>query len=381
MTRSWSVHLKVCALMGCLLTQPLTTLAQDGVGAQAAPEGAISSGGSRPDGYQVQNGDTLWSISGQFWGDSFFWPTLWSYNPYIGNAHLIYPGNTLRFSPGSYVRIPGMELEGNGPGRSASGEELVEVAGNTSSSGNGSDGICRPVVPFLERTGKFSIRSTGFLREQGFAPLGSVMKAPVAKELLAEGDLVYLQFNRMADVSCGDVYTIYEPVRNSVPHPIFRGRVLGTIYRTLGEVEVVDVNDFAATARIRRSYAEIRRGNLVTAREPVDFTVTIQRSSKELKGYIVESLNQETSTLGINDIIYIDRGEQDNVSPGEVFYVVRQGDGVEGLWRVGTKDVTLPYQVVGRVVVVEPGEFVSKAVITEASGVIEIGDYITTQLD
>lgn len=64
MTRSWSVHLKVCALMGCLLTQPLTTLAQDGVGAQAAPEGAISSGGSRPDGYQVQNGDTLWSIPG-----------------------------------------------------------------------------------------------------------------------------------------------------------------------------------------------------------------------------------------------------------------------------------------------------------------------------
>lgn len=380
MTRSWSVHWKIWALLGCLLMQPLTASAQDALTVPAGSEGGMSTGGSRPDAYQVQNGDTLWSISGQFWGDSFFWPTLWSYNPYIGNAHLIYPGNTLRFSPGSYVRLPGMELASNGSG-GAGGEELVEVAGGAAGGANASDGVCRPVIPFLEQTGTFSIRSTGFLREQGFAPLGTVVKAPIAKELLAEGDLVYLQFNRMSEVSCGDVFTIYEPVRKGVPHPIFRGRYLGTIYRILGEVEVVDVNDFAATARIRRSFAEISRGNLITARESVDFSVTIQRSSKELKGYIVESLNQETSTLGINDIIYIDRGEQDSVSPGEVFYVVRQGDGVEGLWRVGTKDVTLPYQVVGRVVVIEPGEFVSKAVITEASGVIEIGDYITTQLD
>ena len=56
----------------------------------------------RPDRYTIQRGDTLWEISQRFWGDAFFWPRLWSYNPYIGNAHLIYPGNVLRFDPGSY---------------------------------------------------------------------------------------------------------------------------------------------------------------------------------------------------------------------------------------------------------------------------------------
>lgn len=337
-----------------------------------------STPGNRPDAYTIQNGDTLWSISGQFWGDSFFWPSLWSYNPYIGNAHLIYPGNTLRFTPGSYVRPPGMDFGQEG---AAEPGEVVETTGTEMVVANVTDTSCGPEIPFLERVGSFNVRSIGFLREQGFGPLGKIVKAPESKELLTERDLVYVQFNRMSDVKCGDVYTIYEASRKRVPHPVFKGRVVGSLYRILGELEITDVNDFAATARIRGAYSEIERGALVTTLVPVDHRVSIQKSSKELDGYIVETLNQEASTLGINDVIYIDRGEQDSVASGDAFYVVRQGNGVDGQWRRGAKDVTMPYHVVGRVVVVEPGEYVSQAVITEASGVIEIGDHITTQVD
>lgn len=334
--------------------------------------------GDRPDVYQIQNGDTLWMLSGQFWGDPWFWPTLWSYNPYIGNAHLIYPGNNLRFTPGSYVRPPGMALD---DGRPQSNGEVVVTSTGSASMASATDGVCRPEVPFLEQVGKLSVHTNGFLREQGFAPLGKIVKAPESKSLLTERDLVYVQFNRMSDVQCGDVYTIYRPLLKNVAHPIFRGRNVGSLYRTLGEIEIVDVNDFAATARIRRAFEEIERGALVTEKIENEKTVTIHSVGKELDGYIVESMNYEQTTLGINDVIYIDRGEQDNVAAGDTFYIIRQGDGIEGSWRSGAKDITMPYQIVGRVVVLEPGEYVSQAVITEASGVIEVGDHITTHVD
>lgn len=335
--------------------------------------------GNRPDVYQIQNGDTLWMLSGQFWGDPYFWPTLWSYNPYISNAHLIYPGNNLRFTPGSYVRPPGMAID-DGRANPGSGE-TIETAGGGTSVANASDGICRPSVPFVEQVGSLTVHPSGFLREQGFAPLGKIVKAPDSKSLLTERDLVYVQFNRMSDVQCGDIYTIYHPLLKKVAHPIFKGRNVGSLYRTLGELEIVDVNDFAATARVRKALEEIGRGDLVTEKLQIEKTVTIRRSAKEVDGYIVESMNYEQSVLGINDVIYIDRGEQDNVAAGDTFYIVRQGDGIEGAWRNGAKDITMPYQIVGRIVVLEPGEYVSQAVITEASGVIEVGDHITTQVD
>lgn len=342
---------------------------------------------SRPDRYEVQQGDTLWSISSRFWGDPYFWPKLWSYNPYIGNAHLIYPGNSLHFNPGNYVRPPSMAVEGNEPavsvssgkdvGAPSSGEEIVQPETVAASSSK----PCQTGVPFLERKGTVEVRTSGFLREQGFGPLGRITKAPENKLLLSTQDTVYIKFNQLSDVHCGDIYTIYEPVRNKVAHPIFHRRVVGSLYRTLGEVQIVDVNDFVATGRITLAYAEINRGALITQRVPLNKSVEIRPNSKEMEGYIVEALNKENTTLSTDSVIYIDRGQEDGVSVGDSFYVVRQGDATAGLVGHGEKDPSLPYQVIGKVVVVTPGSLVSEAVVTESIEDLEIGDRITSQVN
>ena len=58
--------------------------------AQAEPE---------PTTYVVQKGDTLWDITERFFKDPFFWPNLWSKNPFVGNPHFIYPGQKLHIYP------------------------------------------------------------------------------------------------------------------------------------------------------------------------------------------------------------------------------------------------------------------------------------------
>ena len=54
-----------------------------------------------PDSYIILKGDTLWDLSGRFLNNPWYWPKVWSYNPEITNPHWIYPGNAVRFFPGT----------------------------------------------------------------------------------------------------------------------------------------------------------------------------------------------------------------------------------------------------------------------------------------
>jgi hypothetical protein len=52
-----------------------------------------------PERYVVRSGDTLWDVTGRFYGNPWEWPRVWSYNPEITNPHWIYPLDQLRLRP------------------------------------------------------------------------------------------------------------------------------------------------------------------------------------------------------------------------------------------------------------------------------------------
>lgn len=64
------------------------------------------SAGRSSESYNIQSGDTLWSISKTFFGDGNYWPKIWSLNSRITNPHLIQPGNMIRFLLGNESQPP-----------------------------------------------------------------------------------------------------------------------------------------------------------------------------------------------------------------------------------------------------------------------------------
>lgn len=77
--------------------------------------------------YQLQNGETLKSLSEMLYGDSQYWPRVWAHNKEISNPHLVRPGHQLQFLMGDEDETPAFRF-------SESGEEagLELVAGNGS---------------------------------------------------------------------------------------------------------------------------------------------------------------------------------------------------------------------------------------------------------
>ncbi|MDA9793017.1 LysM peptidoglycan-binding domain-containing protein [Bacteriovoracaceae bacterium] len=60
--------------------------------------------------YTVVTGDWLWKIAGKLFGSGFYYPKIWSLNPYITNPHKIEAGMVLLFDTGDAESLPQIRL-------------------------------------------------------------------------------------------------------------------------------------------------------------------------------------------------------------------------------------------------------------------------------
>ncbi len=337
---------------------------------------AINDGGSAEenDVYEVVDGDTLWDLCQQFFNDPQYWPTLWSINnDEVTNPHYIYPGQRLRFQPGTDLRPPSIVVD------SDVGDELAfDEAFRPMVHFIATDRDCELYVPFTSEGKEVTLRSPGIMTRQEIEPLGVVDQAPSAKTNLGQGDLVYMRFRNTGDVNCGDVYTVYRHQKEA-RHPEVRSARLGHIYRIAGEVMASDVGDKWVTGIMVASHSEVSRGDLITDRLPVTGRIRTSQLASLVDGFIIDKVHDENLMLQSNQVVFIDRGKSDGVQSGSTFYVVRRGDGLAR--RPRDFDNSLPDQVVGRLVVFSADENVAMAVMTDQATEVQIGDRITSRID
>jgi LysM repeat protein len=215
--------------------------------------------------YTIKQGDTLWDISSKFLKDPFLWPKLWQRNPYITNPHWIYPGQPVRIVPAEELLKEGSKETGKEPGikkgEPAPGEEkppAAEAKPGAEPSGvkpelKAEEGKPSEEKPLEEKPGVFpEVREAGFVGDLNLRGIGVIVENRDGKNLLSEGDIVYMAFRTADTVMVGNKYTVFRAGR--IVRDPTTGRKIGRKYLTAGVVQVIDQQGNFYTGKIIESF-------------------------------------------------------------------------------------------------------------------------------
>jgi LysM repeat protein len=343
-----------------------------------------------PEGAQVhviQAGDTLWNLAAKLYQDPYLWPQLWENNRYILDAHWIYPGDPLVLGPtvAAPEQLAG-EAEGDlGPAEEGPAEAPIEgvqtsaeAAGAPVPLGYESDVYCSGYIDDADK--QFSVRIIGsefetlgpnLDQKQADVPItGSYGRVNTARYNLTVGDVIYLNQGRQNGLSAGQVFTVISP-RQKVVHPKTR-EVFGRYYHYTGRVRILSVQEDTAIAEILQACDPVIVGEYLqpfepepvplgrpTAMRPINYPTAVENLQQ---APIILFSQDELVSLFEDHLVFIDRGAEDDVTPGDIYTVYRMN-------RPG-----LPPMPIGEVAVLSVHKKSSAAKIIESKTAIFVGD-------
>jgi len=313
--------------------------------------------------YVVQRGDTLWDVTGRFFGDPFLWPRIWSFNPDITNPHWIYPEGQLRLIPEVGTPQAAAAVAAIAP-RGLRGAPRMRVG--------------RP------SSGGVLLREEGFLDRDALRESGEIVGSPADHMLLTSFDEVYLQFDpeQQTPVAPGQEWTIFtEATPDEAPESS-----AGTLIRIYGAVRIdtYDRERRNARATIVEALEPIERGHRVAAVPRRFDEVPPRRNERDLRAQIIASMRPRT-LLGEQQVIFLNVGDEQGVATGNRLFVVRQGDD----WRAqnafigfepgSTAEVRrtaaeFPEEIVAEVRIVHVRPRTCTAIVTASTRELAVGD-------
>jgi hypothetical protein len=166
------------------------------------------------------------------------------------------------------------------------------------------------------------------------------------------------------------MYTIVRPVRKVI-HPRTQ-EDMGWLIRVLGWAEVNCAGDGSSRAMLRHTVDSVEIGDLALpfdAEDVLEENIIGPRQTtfcleKAEEGFIVATREPKDSQ-GEGDIVYIDRGANEGVEPGDMFVAYR--DVIAG-----------NIDVIGQLQVIRVGTHTSAALVTHSVKEIEVHDFVQT---
>jgi hypothetical protein len=338
---------------------PKTTAATVRGGANS--QGVLDSGALRiPGAHVVRRGDTLWDITGYYYRNPWMWPKVWSYNAQIQNPHWIYPGDQVR------LRNDGGDDRGS----------------QTLNGGMNRRASVAPETVFL--------RDEGYLDDERRDVWGQISGSPEDRMLLTEGVVIYLDIKDDHEPKPNQELTIFRTVRSVTRGAVVQ--ILGTV-----KVEKYDQDRKIARGRIIESLDVIERGANVGPIGRHFDVIPPARNRVDLSAHVLVSVYPRV-LHGQNQVIFIDKGSDDGLVPGNRLFVLRRGDpwraslsgsgdlsdkrirdtaelAVETETARGTeRDAQYPDEIVGELRVLRSREKTSACLLTSSRSEIVAGD-------
>jgi hypothetical protein len=336
----------------CALILSASATAQVRVSAPRAEEA--------PDVYVVKEGDTLWDISSQFFGNPYEWPKIWSFNPAITNPHWIYPGDRLRL-------------------RTDGGEETpASPAGPSTAIGSG---IRLRIAESSFQPGSVRLKQLAYLDDDALDESAKIAGSPDEWMMLGPFASVYLKFGTDARPKVGSMLSVF--------HEINRDQRVagesGVLVRVLGTVryEGDDPDTGLGRGTIVDAFEPIERGYRVALGISDFEVVSPQPSALDLEATVVSSLMGRV-VIGAQQIVFIDKGADDGVKKGHQFSIVYSGDryreqiGVRRDLGDAVQDQPVPSEYprenVAKALVVDVRKTTSTLAIMESTYNVRVGD-------
>lgn len=261
--------------------------------------------------YTVKKGDTLWDLSERFSDSPWQWPDLWHYNVEVTDPHVIFPGQLLRV------------FRKKASGRVEMGTPPEKTDTDTDTDTDMDEEWADETIP-MEGDFHFnypSIDGVGFVRKERLKPNGAIFRAEDDKELISQGDVVYVRPERRHQFSVGEKYTVCRTLRP--PEEKSRWWSLGTQYLLTGVVEIAQVESRFVKGRITKSFRDIAIHDMVIPYRRRPKMVPIVDSVAGVEGRLAFS-EEHADLIGKGFVAFIDKGEEDGFKPGQLYSVYKQ---------------------------------------------------------
>jgi hypothetical protein len=301
--------------------------------------------------YIVRPGDNLWSLSGHFLKNPFFWPKIWERNRFVVNPNRIYPGDPLLIpgyvpppptvaalpAPGAIAPAPappaGVPPEPSAAEPPAAGEPATgaePAAAQPPTPGAQPALLPEPapsalapppaVVPIVNRGQYICL---GFIHEGGSLGIGTIVRPLRDSLTIGPQDTVFLSLRSGASVQVGEVLQVVKR-GTGVSHPR-GGWGLGNLVRGRGLLQVTEVQNRSVRATVIYGCEDMAVGDFVQRYQEAAIPElgTAVPTTLTADGMIVHA-DLGRISVGESHIVYIDLGSKAGIVPGDIFSVHRE---------------------------------------------------------
>lgn len=235
---------------------------------------------------------------------------------------------------------------------------------NAIAAGGGADDVAQGPIG-IDVSELTDVEALGYLSPEEVSPWGRLFADETERLLLAEGDTVYVAFDKGHNVKPGDLFTVYKSSRE-LDHPL-TGRDLGYVVSFLGRIVLKrEVKPDLYKATIVESYSPMRVGDTLfpfTWISPcVQLSAPEWKKLKESNGFklpVVASKDLK-EIMGQFSVVYMNHGLKHGIRRGNFFEIITKAETDR------PKEPALPDQALGYLLVLEARPNTSTGIVITA---------------
>ena len=322
--------------------------------------------------YVVKKGDTLWGISRDLLDDPLLWPRLWEQNKFISNPNRIYPGDRLGL-PGKEIApapAPVAEAPQPEPAKPEPAKEPEKVEAPAPPAPVEAKPAPQPPVPPASEYARVCSPALVGEMEAMKVGIGELVRSIDNRIMLSMEDHVVVGLDANGPLNKGDRLAALRVGRRIIDPKT--GASAGRVLYVLGLLEVTDVKDRVARARISYSCGPITVGDRVAPFAPTAFPEdkTPQPARRSVNAAVLDSLRGE-ALMGLQQLAFVDVGANQGIGPGDIFALMRQN--APAVTSAGAM-LPMPSDRLGDAVVLRVAERSATVLLTASAREVRVGD-------